>query len=87
MEVDDTKVGFGSNSENLSCSNDPVSKALEEFVQQHGSDQSGQLEFSTVITESAWCIIYDFSFWLSAISYQLSFQLSDFWSIQWTKVA
>ncbi len=37
MEVDDTTVGFGSNSENLPCSNDPVSvcaKALEEFVQQ-----------------------------------------------------
>ncbi len=39
MELDDTKVGFSSNSENLPCSNDPVSvcaKALEEFVQQHG---------------------------------------------------
>ncbi len=36
MEIDDTTVGFGSNGENLPCSNDPVSvcaKALEEFVQ------------------------------------------------------
>ncbi len=41
MEVDrnsDTMVKFGSNSDNLPSSNDPVSicaKALEEFVQQH----------------------------------------------------
>ncbi len=35
------------------------------------------LNLALTVTESAWCI-YDFSFWLSAISYQLSFQLSDF---------